>query len=58
MVRREFIVPLWTFELPDYLRTGKHAGAAESSLVSALLHSFHAQKVMHIEFLVPSALSA
>src|SRR5438876_2928908 len=58
MVRREFIVPLWTFELPDYLRTGKQAGAAESSLVSALFHSFHAQKVMHIEFLVPSALRA
>jgi len=30
MVRREFIVPLG-FQIPDYLRTGKQASAAESS---------------------------
>lgn len=31
MFRREFIVPLWTFELPDYLRTRKADECVESS---------------------------
>src|SRR5204862_7556445 len=35
MVPRELIVALWAYEPQDYLRPGRHAGAAESSLVSA-----------------------